>query len=93
MELSRIYLEKNGEKCHKEQRDRLFAIILLTKMQMIWAGISHTGRTRLKLNSGTLRASNYILAPKIPDFSGEHRTVRYFMQDNVRLHVARTSVE
>ncbi len=71
MDLSRIYLEKGGEKCHKERRDRLFGIILLTKLLMVWGGISYTGRTRRKLSSATSRANNYIsdiLGPKIPGF-------------------------
>ena len=96
MELSRIYLEKSGEKCHKEQRDRLFGIILLTKLPLVWGSISYTGRTRLKLSSGTLRANNYIpdpLEPKLLGFWAEHCTLRYFMQDNARLHLARTSLE
>ncbi len=60
MELSRTYLEKGGEKRQKEQRDRLFRIILLTKLLMVWGVISYNGRTRLKLSSRTLRANNFI---------------------------------
>ena len=96
MELSRIYTEKAGEKCYKDQREQFFGILLLTKLLMVWGGISYTGRTRLKLSSGTMRASNYIsdiLGPKILSFWAEHHTLRYLVQHNARLHVARTSLE
>ncbi len=66
------------------------------KLLMVWGVISYTGRTRLKLSSGTLRANNYIsdiLGPKIPGFWAIHRTLRYLMQDNATLHVARTNLK
>ncbi len=80
---------------HRTKRS-IIRIILLTKLLMVWGGISYTGRTRLKLSSGTSRANNYIsdiLGPKISGFWAEHRTLQYFMQNNARLHVARTSLE
>ncbi len=68
MKLSRIYLEKGGGKCHKEERDRLFGIILLTKLLMAWGDISYT--TRLTLGSRALRANNYISDILGPKFLG-----------------------
>ena len=57
---------------------------------------SYTGRTRLMLILGSSMANKKIsevLGLKISDFWAEHCTLRYFMQDNARPHVARTGLE
>ena len=62
---------------------------------MVWAGISHVGKTNLIILNGNLNAQRYrdeILAPVvIPYIQANHNAI--FQQDNARPHTARLTTQ
>ena len=59
---------------------------------MVWAGICHDDRTRLKIVQGTLNAVKYsddILDPIVLLFLQQRNVDHVFQHDNARCHVAR----
>jgi len=58
---------------------------------MVWAGITHCGRTELKIVEGRLTGLRYrdeILQPIVQPFIARHGNRHTFQQDNARCHVA-----
>jgi transposase len=58
---------------------------------MVWAGITHCGRTDLKIVNGNLNAVRYhdeILSAIVQPFIARHRNCHTFQQDHARCHVA-----
>lgn len=59
---------------------------------MVWAGITHCGRTELKIIEGNLTGIRYrdeILSPIVQPFIARYGNRHTFQQDNARCHVAR----
>jgi hypothetical protein len=59
---------------------------------MVWAGICHDGRTRIKIVHGTLNAVKYrnnILDPIILPFLQQRNFDHVFQHDNARYQVVR----
>ncbi len=59
---------------------------------MVWVGITHCGRTDLKIVNGNLNAVCYrdeMLSAIVQPFIARHRNRHTFQQDNTRCHVAR----
>jgi hypothetical protein len=58
---------------------------------MVWVGITHCGRTDLKIVNGNLNAVRYrdeILSAIVQPFIARHMNSHTFQQDNARCHLA-----
>ena len=58
---------------------------------MVWGGISHVGKTNLKIVVGNLNGIRYrdeILAPIVLPFIRTHHFNHVFQQDNARCHIS-----
>ena len=63
---------------------------------MVWGGITHNGRTELKIIEGNLNSVRYrdeILSPSVLPFITRHGNRHTFQQDNARCHIARLSMQ
>ena len=63
---------------------------------MVWGGITHHGRTELKIIEGNLNAVRYrgeIQSPIVLLFISRHGNRHTFQQDNARCHIARLSIQ
>ncbi len=63
---------------------------------MVWAGITHCGRTDLTFINESLTGVRYrdiFLSPIVQPFIARHRNRHSFQQDNARCHVARVSTQ
>ena len=62
---------------------------------MVWGGISHVGKTNLKIVVGNLNGIRYrdeILAPIVLPFIRTHHFNHVFQQDNARCHISRVAM-
>jgi hypothetical protein len=62
---------------------------------MVWGGISHVGKTNLKIVDGNLNGIRYrdeILAPIVLPFIRTHLLNHVFQQDNARCHISRVAM-
>ena len=62
---------------------------------MVWDGISHVGKTNLKIVVGNLNGIRYrdeILAPIVLPFIRTHHFNHVFQQDNARCHISRVAM-
>ena len=62
---------------------------------MVWHGISHVGKTNLKIVVGNLNGIRYrdeILAPIVLPFIRTHHFDHVFQQDNARCHISRVAM-
>jgi hypothetical protein len=62
---------------------------------MVWGGISHVGKTNLKIVVGNLNGIRYrdeILAPNVLPFIRTHHFNHVFQQDNARCHISHVAM-
>ena len=64
-------------------------------VEMVWGGMSHVGKTNLRIVVGNLNGIRYrdeILAPIVLPFIRTHHFNHVFHQDNARYHISRVAM-